>query len=177
MDYAANQGVEWVVLTNGVCWRFYKVAFTKPINHELVVDIDFCNLNPKSKKDVEELFLFCKEGWVKSVLGDYHSQKQALSRFFLGAMVLTDPVLEVIRRELRRVTPDAKIDIEEIKTVITEEVIKREVLEGDKAEEARKKIARAASKSLRKTAEKDAAPDDAAPPPPNSKPPTVPKAA
>ncbi len=155
VDYAANQGVEWVVLTNGVCWRFYKVTFTKPIDHELVVDIDFCALSPKSDKDIELLFLFCKEGWVKSVLGDYHSQKQALSRFYISAMILSEPVLEVIRRELRRIAPDGKISIEEISAVITDEVIKREVLEGEKAEEARKKIARSANKSLRKTAEKE----------------------
>lgn len=154
VDYAANQGVDWVVLTNGMYWRFYKVTFTKPIGHELVVEIDFCNLNPKSAKDTEALFLFCKEGWIKSVLSDYHSQKQALSRFFLGAMVLTDPVLEVIRRELRRVSPDVKINIEEIKSVFATEVIKREVMEGEKAEEARKKIARAANKALRSKTEK-----------------------
>lgn len=153
VNYAANQGVDWVVLTNGSYWRFYKVTFAKPISHELVVDIDFCSLNPKSAKDIEALYLFCKEGWIKSVLGDYHSQKQALSRFSLGAMVLTDPVLEVIRRELRRVSPDIKISIEEIRAVFTAEVIKREVMEGDKAEEARKKIARSASKALRKTTE------------------------
>lgn len=160
VDYAANQGVDWVVLTNGSYWRFYKVTFTKPIAHELVVDVDFCSLNPKSAKDIEALYLFCKEGWIKSVLGDYHSQKQALSRFFLGAIVLTDPVLEVVRRELRRVSPDVKINIEEIRTVFTAEVIKREVMEGDKAEEARKKIARAASKALRKMTDKESGSDD-----------------
>ncbi len=160
VDYAANQGVDWVVLTNGSYWRFYKVTFTKPIAHELVVDIDFCSLNPKSAKDIEALYLFCKEGWIKSVLGEYHSQKQALSRFFLGAMLLTDPVLEVIRRELRRVSPDVKINIEEIRTVFTAEVIKREVMEGDKAEQARKKIARSASKALRKTTDKEPSADD-----------------
>lgn len=160
VDYAANQGVDWVVLTNGSYWRFYKVTFTKPIAHELVVDVDFCSLNPKSAKDIEALYLFCKEGWIKSVLGDYHSQKQALSRFFLGAIVLTDPVLEVVRRELRRVSSDVKINIEEIRTVFTAEVIKREVMEGDKAEEARKKIARAASKALRKMIDKESATDD-----------------
>jgi len=158
VDYAANQGVDWVVLTNGMYWRFYKVIFAKPIGHELVVEIGFCNLNPKSAKDTEALFLFCKEGWSKSVLSDYHSQKQALSRFFLGAMVLTDPVLEVIRRELRRVSPDVKINIEEIKSVFTTEVIKREVMEGEKAEEARKKIARAANKALRSKTEKQSGP-------------------
>jgi len=30
-DYAANQGVTWVVLTNGIVWRIYKVTFEKPI--------------------------------------------------------------------------------------------------------------------------------------------------
>jgi hypothetical protein len=152
VDYAANQGVDWVALTNGMYWRFYKVTFTKPIGHELVVDIDISSLNAKSSKDTEALFLFCKEGWIKSVLSDYHSQKQALSRFFLGAIVVTDSVLEVIRRELRRVSPDVKINIEEIRTVLTAEVLKREVLEGEKADEARKKIARAASKALRNKA-------------------------
>lgn len=36
VDYAANQGVDWVVLTNGFAWRVYRVSFTKPIAHELV---------------------------------------------------------------------------------------------------------------------------------------------
>jgi hypothetical protein len=149
VDYAANQGVEWVVLTNGVCWRVYKVTFGKPINQELVIDIDFCSLNSKNAKHLESLYLFCKEGWIKSVLGEYHIQKQALSRFFLGAMLLSDPVLEVIRRELRRMSPDVRIEVEEIKSVLTTDVIKREVLEGEKAEEARKKLARVANKALR----------------------------
>jgi len=152
VDYAANQGVDWVVLTNGTHWRVYNVIFGKPIDQELVIEIDMCALNPKSISDLETLYLFCKEGWVKSVLGDYQLQKQALSRFFLGALILSDSVLEVIRRELRRVSPDVKIEIEQIKNVLAAEVLKREVIDGDKAIEARKKIARAANKSLRKTA-------------------------
>ena len=90
------------------------------------------------------LYLWCKEGWQRSVLGEYHTQKQALSRFFVGAMLQTEPVLDVIRRELRRVSPDVKIDTEEILQVLTAEVIKRDVLDGDKADDARKKVARAA---------------------------------
>ncbi len=151
VDYAANQGVEWVLLTNGMCWRVYRLTFAKPIDHELVVDIDFATLNARSESDLELLYLWCKEGWQRSVLGEYHTQKQALSRFFVGAMLQTQPVLEVIRRELRRVSPDVKIDADQIKTVLTNEVIKREVIEGEKAEEARKKIARAAAKALRAT--------------------------
>jgi hypothetical protein len=149
VDYAANQGVDWVVLTNAISWRVYKVTFAKPIGQELVIDIDFCSLNPKNAKDIESLYLFCKEGWIKSVLGEYHREKEALSRFFLGAVVLSDPVLQVIRKELKKASPDVRIDVDKIKAVLTSEVLKREVMEGDKANEARKKVAKAASKALK----------------------------
>ncbi len=149
IDYAANQGIDWVVLTNGICWRVYHVIFAKPIGQELVVNIDFSAISARSDADLELLYLWCKEGWQKSVLSEYHTQKQALSRFFVGAMLLTEPVLDVIRRELRRVSPDVKIDVDQISAVLTTEVIKREVLEGEKADEARKKINRAAAKALR----------------------------
>lgn len=93
-----------------------------------------------------------REGLGKSILGEYHTQRQALSRFFIGATVLSDPVLDVIRRELRRISPDVKIDNEQIQEVLIQEVFKREVVEGERANEARRKITRAANRSLRKTA-------------------------
>jgi len=149
VDYAANQGVDWVLLTNGLTWRVYHIIFAKPIDQELVLEIDFCALSPRSEGDAELVYLWCKEGWQRSVLGEYHTQKQALSRFFVGAMLQTDSVLDVIRRELRRVSPDVRIDSAQIKEVLVNEVIKREVMEGDKADEARKKINRSANNSLR----------------------------
>ena len=152
VDYAANQGVDWVLLTNGNRWCVYHVLFTRPIQTELVVDIDFSVLSARSEADIELLYLWCKEGWQRSALGDFHTQKQALSRFFLGAMVLSDSVLEVIRRELRRVSPDVRIDIDQIRTVLANEVIKREVMEGEKADEAKKKIAKAVGKATRAAA-------------------------
>jgi hypothetical protein len=157
IDYAANQGVDWVALTNGVVWRVYKVLFAKPIDYEMVIDFDFLALNPRTQQHLELMYLFCKEGWAKSVLGDYHTQKQALSRFFLGAIVISEPVLEVIRRELRRVSPEVRVELAQIKDLLVDEVLKREVTEGEKAEDARKKIARAAKKLLRVSAAKVAA--------------------
>lgn len=149
VDYAANKGIDWVLLTNGITWRVYRIVFAKPIDHELVIDIDFCELNPRTAGDIELLYLWCKEGWQRSVLGDFHTQKQALSRFFIGAMILTPPVLDVIKRELRRVSPDVKIEADQIRSVLAAEVIKREVMEGDKADEARKKITKVANKAIK----------------------------
>jgi hypothetical protein len=62
---------------------------------------------------------------------------------------LSDPILEVLRRELRRLSPDVKIDTEEINSM-EQEIIKRDVLEGEKAEEAKRKISRVANRALRK---------------------------
>lgn len=149
VDYATNQGVDWVLLTNGVAWKVYRIQFTKPIDFELVVELDFSALSHRSTRDLDMLYLWCKEGWVKSALGEYHIQKQALSRYFLGAVVLTDTVLEVIRRELRRLSPDVRIDIQQIREVLVNEVVKREVLEGDRADHAKKKASRAAGTALR----------------------------
>jgi hypothetical protein len=156
IDYAANQGVDWVLLSNGMTWRVYHLIFAKPIDQELVLEIDFCALNPRVQGDIELLYLWCKEGWQRSVLGEYHTQKQALSRFFIGAMLQTDVVLDVIRRELRRMSPNVRIDSEQIKDVLINEVIKRDVLEGEKAADARKKVAKAANKTLRTTSTKPA---------------------
>jgi hypothetical protein len=69
-------------------------------------------------------------------------------------LVVSNPVLEVLRRELRRISPDVRIGLEQIKSVLTTEVLKREVVESEKAEEARKKITRAAGKLLRAKAAK-----------------------
>jgi len=150
VDYGANQGIDWVVLTNGVFWQIYKISFGKPISQELVLEIDFLNLNPKKLDDIEGLYLLTREGIAKSMLGEYHAQRIALSRYFIGATVLSEPVLDVIRRELRRISPDVKIDNEQIQEVLVQEVFKRDVVEGEKAEEAQRKITRAANRSLRK---------------------------
>jgi hypothetical protein len=169
VDYGANQGVEWVVLTNGITWRVYRLVFAKPINAELIVEFDMLALNAKDPASVEQLFLLCKEGWNKSVLGEYFTQKQALSRYYMAATLLTEPVLDVIRRELRRISPDVRIDSDAISKVLASEVIKRDCLEGEKADEARKGVRKAAGKTLRAAKERPPASssgsvEDAAPP-------------
>lgn len=113
------------------------------------MEFDIVSLNYKKAEDINCLFLVAKEGFVRSALGEFSAQKQALNRFFIAATVLTDTVLDVVRRELRRMSPDVRIDTEQIHDVLVQEVLKRDVIEGDKADEARKKVARAANKALK----------------------------
>ena len=142
VDYAANEGIDFVILTNGITWKAFNVSFTKPIDKELVFEIDFLSLSAKKKDDIEKLFLVSKEGWVKSSLYEFHSQKQVLSKYYLGSLIVSKPFTEMLRRELRKLSPDIKITADQVREVVIEEVLKREVVEGEKAEEAQKKIGR-----------------------------------
>ena len=157
VDYAANESVEWVALTNGAVWKVFRVIFGKPIDTELVLDFDFLALNHKHPGHLENLYLLTRESMIKSGLYAYHDHLQATNKFYLAAVVLSDPVVDTIRRELRRVS-EVKVEVDELRTLLREEVIKREVIEGEKAEAAHKKVSKSAGKMLRvrKNGEDDA---------------------
>lgn len=149
VDYAANQGTDWVVLTNGEVWRIYRVTFAKPVTSELVLEVNLATLQPRRDADLQLLYNFTRDGWTKSAIDEFHTQRQALSRFVIAALLQTQPVLDVMRRELRRLSPDVRISTDEILAVVTGEVLKRDVVEGEKATEAARKISRAANRALR----------------------------
>jgi predicted type IV restriction endonuclease len=149
IDYAANEGCDWVILTNSVNWRIYKVVFAKPIDKELVVELNLLELDSKSDDDVQLIGLVAREAWQKERLDEYLEQKQAVSRYTIAAVLLSDAVLPIIRRELRRISPSVRIEVDEIADVLETDVIKREALGGDKAAAAAKLVSKSSRKSLR----------------------------
>jgi hypothetical protein len=55
VDYAANQGCEWVALTNGHCWIVYRVTFTKPIDHIVIADLNLATMSARKIEDLQLL--------------------------------------------------------------------------------------------------------------------------
>jgi predicted type IV restriction endonuclease len=150
IDYAANQGIEWVGLTNGIIWRIYKVGFGKPITFEIVVELNMLEVSAKDKASIDLLSMIAKEGRRKSKLEDYHSYRQVLNRFTVGNIVMAEAVVSCIRKELRRIAPEVKVSEQEITNLLLNEVIKREVIEGEKAIQAQKLMAKAGRKAAKK---------------------------
>jgi len=148
VGYGATQGIPWVVLTNGVQWEIYAIKFEKPIGQELVFHIDLLELSPRKKDHQALLFLLCKEGIGKDAIKEFHERSQTVNRFVLAALVQSEPVLALLRRELKRLAPDARADLDEIKLLLGD-VLKRDVLEGEAATKARRQVQRAAQKPLR----------------------------
>lgn len=140
MDYGANRGIQWVVLTNGMEWRVYRIRFEQPINYDLVCKFDFSALNPRDQKDQDCLFLLSKEGLSKNVRGDFYEKVQSVNRYVIGHLILSEPVLTVLRRELKRMAEGVKVDVSDVEQIIRAEVLKREVVEGEEADAALSKV-------------------------------------
>ena len=140
INYGANSGIQWIILTNGVNWEIYRIKFSRPVSHELVCGFDFASLNPKKQDDQEKIYLLCKEGTASSAIEEYHGHVQMVNRFMIGAISITQPVISAIRRELRRISPGLRVTEEEIKNLLVSEVLKREVLEGESFDIASKKV-------------------------------------
>lgn len=149
IEYGANNGVQWVILTNGMIWRIYKIRFEKPINYDLICDINFAVLEPKNEEHQEKLFVICKEGLTKDAREKFHEKILTVNRFVLGALILGDEVVSVIRRELRKFSSGVLVTPEEVVMVLKNEVLKRDVLEGEEASKARSQVRRYYNKSAR----------------------------
>lgn len=153
IEYGANKGVQWVILTSGMLWRIYKIRFEQPISYDLVCEFNFSDLDPKNEEHLEKLFIICKEGLAKDARGEFHERILTVNRFVLGALVLGDEVVNVIRRELRKLSDGVLVAPEEVVKVLSAEVLKRDVLEGDDALRAAARVRRFYCKATRKPRE------------------------
>lgn len=153
VNYGCNEGIDWVILTNGITWKVFKIKFAKPVEKELIYEFNFLTINSKKQIDLELLYYLSKEAISTSAkntsLEEYCVQKEILNKFAIGQILLTDSILDSIRKIIKKLVPDSKVTNEEIKQVLQVEILKREILEDEKAIEAKKKIAKL-NKSIKK---------------------------
>ena len=154
MNYGANHGIPWVVLTNGIEWQLYRVIFDRPIGADHLCTFNFTELNARKVEDSEKLFLLCRSGMKKHAMEAFHDRVQSVNRYVIGAIVSGAPMIRSIKRELRRMTPGLKIEENEISKILSDGVLKREIQEGEKAKRARAQVKKAVGKKMRKRSKK-----------------------
>lgn len=149
VNYGAHKGIEWIILTNAIEWRFYKVKFGQPLDWDEVVRICLPDINPRSEDDLEKLFLLAREGLATDAISAFHQQTQLFNPFSVAQLSMSEAVLSVIRRELRRAFPELKVDLEDVEEIMRLHVIKRELVDGEKAAEAKDRLKKAAQTAAR----------------------------
>ncbi len=120
--YAVNEGVEWLILTNGSQWQVYRLIAGLPVTIDLVIDIDLLAETPTLLRKVFQLFYLSKESLKRRQIEEVWRERAATAPKSLAAIVLSDPVVEAARKELRRQT-GLNLDAQEIARLIRDSVI------------------------------------------------------
>lgn len=149
-DYAARKGIDWVILTNGIEWRAYKVILKDKIVDENIFNLNFLEINARNKKALEQIYSISKEGILKHVLRDMYSEKQVTNRYTIASLIMSEPVLKVLKREIKKVGDGVKIEDKELLEILQTNVIKNTIVESEKLKESTKHIKKQYAKIRRK---------------------------
>jgi hypothetical protein len=141
-----NQGIEWVILTNAVDWRVYRIKFGQPPTEEELFHLDFLATNPRNDDDLQKLFMLCKEAVVSDALDTYHQVAQIFNKHTVSVVLQSEPLLNSLRKEIRRLFPELKVETSQLGEMLLTDVLKRDAIDGDKYKEAEKRVAKALKK-------------------------------
>ena len=128
-QHALLHGVEWIVLTNGIGWQVHHVEDTGKTRPEtpIVLAFDLSHMQPGRDSHIETLFLLTREGHKSAGLNHFRLRLEVTNRHYLGAMMLSDPVVTAVRRELRKLNPGLQITPLEIRENLAKGVLRPDV--------------------------------------------------
>ena len=101
--YAVNEGVEWLILTNGAMWQAYHLTGGLPVQIDLAFEVDLLSEDTTAHK-INQLFYLSRESLKRRQIDELWKARRATSPQSLGKVLLSEPVADAIRKELRRQT-------------------------------------------------------------------------
>jgi hypothetical protein len=152
VGYGANEGIEWVILSNAIEWKIYRIKFAQPIERHEVFSFDMGEVSSRSADDLEKLFMLCRESISLNSLNEYHRQSQIFNRFVVAELIQSDAVIGTLRREFRRLFSDVKATDDDLRDLLTKHILKRDTVEGDEPKAAKTLIKKAVAGLARKAA-------------------------
>ena len=103
VNYAANEGVDWIILTNGRLVELYKVIFAKPIGVKKIFSYDLSDLK-QIKESAELLIFLTKKSVLKNELDSFWTRFEAMEPENLYKNFYSVEVVRFLRRKLRQST-------------------------------------------------------------------------
>ena len=101
INYAANEGIDWVVLTNGKQIELYRVLFKKPIESRKVFSFDLSDT--KELKDAAGFLVYLtKKSVLKNELEDFWKRFEALEPNMLCKNLYAIEVVRFLKKVLRK---------------------------------------------------------------------------
>jgi len=103
VNYAANEGIDWIILTNGRQIGLYKVLFEKPINSRKVFYFDISN-KEDFKKMPEFLIYLTKKSIKRNELLSFWKRFEALEAIYLSKNLYDIQVIKFLKKVLKKKT-------------------------------------------------------------------------
>ena len=151
VNYGAHHGIEWVLLTNAITWKLYRIRFAQPIDWDEVCCFDIEALSSRSTDDLSKLYMLSRESVSTDALEAYHREAQILNRFVLAEILQSDALLTLARKEFRRLF-GMKPTVEDLREMLVSSVLKRDTLDGEGPKSAKSTVRKATSSHARKAA-------------------------
>jgi hypothetical protein len=101
INYGANEGIEWALLTNGKQFDFYKILFNKPIEERKVFSIDLSDPS-KLKESIEVIQYLHKLSVSNKGLDALWSKSVALDPTTVAGLLLNKPIVNFMKRALNK---------------------------------------------------------------------------
>jgi hypothetical protein len=101
VNYGANEGIEWAVLSNGKQFDFYKILFNKPIEERKIFSIDLSDIS-KFKYNAGLLQYLHKLSITNKGLDTLWNKCVALDPITVAGLLQNKPVVNFIKRALKR---------------------------------------------------------------------------
>lgn len=103
LSYAANEGIDWIVLTNGREIRLYRVNFTKPIRTTLIYTLNLMDYDD-FKKAPSQLWYLTKSAIERGDLEKFWKQADALRLEHIAKVLYCEDIVRRLRTELKHET-------------------------------------------------------------------------
>lgn len=100
VNYGANEGIEYALLTNGRNFEFYKIIFEQPISSRLIFAIDLSDA-AGLKNAATHLQHLHKESVVKNYFKPLWNKCEATDPYNIAGILCSDPVLQCIKKLIR----------------------------------------------------------------------------
>jgi hypothetical protein len=100
INYGANEGIEYALLTNGKNFEFYKIIFDKPILSRLVFAVDLSDVGG-IKNAVNYFQYLHKDSVVKNSFDPLWNKCQATDPYNIAGIICSEPVLKCIKKLIR----------------------------------------------------------------------------
>lgn len=103
LSYAANEGIDWILLMNGRQIELYRVNFGKPISTTLIYKLDLLDKDDFAKAP-EQLWYLTRKAVERNELEEFWKRSNALQPEYLAKIVYSEEILKRIRNDLKAAT-------------------------------------------------------------------------